>query len=183
MGAGIRRVRYGDTEMEYFSIAEMQAARSALVNDLAVAGGTHVPHAFAGPLPVIRPQAALDSGMQEGRLRRWPGSKRTATEEIIRDAGVTVGRCRDAIRKPASSRVRASTTRLPESDCLRTGGTGRTSRTQTAAPTSTASSALRPESLWPPARHSSAAGGGARRTASSCRSKSSASHQSNSRCG
>jgi len=40
MGAGIRRVRYGDTEMEYFSIAEMQAARSALVNDLAVAGGT-----------------------------------------------------------------------------------------------------------------------------------------------
>jgi len=47
---------------------------------------------------VIRPQAALDSGMQEGRLRRWPGSKRTATEEIIPPAGVGVGRCRDAIR-------------------------------------------------------------------------------------
>lgn len=45
-----------------------------------------------------RSQMLLESGMGNGRLRSWPGSRISATEEIIRDAGVTVGRCRAAIR-------------------------------------------------------------------------------------
>lgn len=44
-----------------------------------------------------QPQA-LASGLGSGRLYSWLPDKRTLTAALVRDAGVTLGRCRDAVR-------------------------------------------------------------------------------------
>lgn len=41
---------------------------------------------------------ALDSGRSRGRLANWGPDKRTITDALVKDAGVTLGRCRDAVR-------------------------------------------------------------------------------------